>query len=77
MRYLRSIVILISALLTSSADARHPYRQGRPGYVTGPDGSYQAIPSSIEYTTYTIPKSYAVPTSIEYTTYEIPKPNAT
>jgi glucan 1,3-beta-glucosidase len=59
MHYLRSIVVLTTALLTSSADARHPYRQGRPDYVTGPDGNYQAVPTSIEYTTYYIPKPTA------------------
>jgi glucan 1,3-beta-glucosidase len=81
MYYLRSIAILTTAaLLTSSADARHPHRQGRPGYVTGSDGNHQAVPTSIEYTTHTIPKSHAthaVPTSIEYSTYNIPKPYAT
>jgi glucan 1,3-beta-glucosidase len=59
MHYLRSIIALTTALLTSSADARRPYRQGRPGYVTRPDGNYQAIPTSIEYTTYYIPKPSA------------------
>jgi hypothetical protein len=62
MYYLRSTIILTAtALLTSSADARHPYRHGRPGYVTGPDGHYQAVPTGTGYAASDIPQPYGNP----------------